>query len=125
VGHPEINIKDVCYVDVEWQSAFDPKKLYKSFAFAVNALLTFTESFKLQRTCIHVLKRMYALMPDKYRQMFEDPIQTCLHSLALLSSTTSKLSFSTSILHLLLSDPIYPDSFKDRLKADLILHPIH
>jgi hypothetical protein len=38
------------------------KRIYKSFAFAVNTLLTFTESYKLQSTCLRLLERFYGLI---------------------------------------------------------------
>ena len=97
IGEREYRLKtskiepDAVYVDREYSQLISKqlvlKRLYKSFAFGVNTLLTFTDSYKLQSACMRLLLRFYDLFDARYRHILESSIITCLQSITLMEDT--------------------------------------
>ena len=115
------------YVDREYSQLISKqkvlKRLYKSFAFGVNTLLTFTDSYKLQSACLRLLIRFYELFDARYRHILESSIITCLQSITLMEDT-DKHETAAEALFKLLNSPTLPESFKAKLQQDLILEPL-
>ena len=56
------------YVDREFQAMLRKKckKLYKAFAYGVNALITRDKNYKVQVACLRLLKRFYEVFEAKH-----------------------------------------------------------
>lgn len=133
IGEREYRLKtskiepDAVYVDREFSQLISKqkvlKRVYKSFAFAVNTLLTFTDSYKLQSACLRLLVRFYDLFDVRYRHMLESPIITCLQSITLMEDS-DKHETAAEVFFKFLNSPTVPESFKGKLQQDLILEPL-
>ncbi|CDW75143.1 sec14-like protein 2-like [Stylonychia lemnae] len=108
----------VVYVDKEFKKYLRSKckKLYKVFAFGINALITRHKSFKFQVSCLRLLKRFYEIF-EKHQVVLEDTILTCLQNFAEIE-VVKKHKIAALFYYHLLNSFETTENFKKKLREE-------
>jgi len=102
------------------------KQLYKPFACGLNALITRAHSFRLQTSCLRLLKRFWDLFDDldstsaKHRKVFEGSLITVLENIATQDNIKKHRPAAVMYYHLLNSESTR-EEFKTKLKSAKLL----
>lgn len=117
-SHSSTQDQVIEYVDKDFQKYLKKKcrKLYKAFAFGINALITRHKSYKLQVSCLRLLKRFYEIF-EKHQTVLEDTILTCLQNFADFEDIQKHKIAALFYYHLLNSFETN-EAFKKKLKED-------
>ena len=113
-GQEQLNV----YVDAEYQALLKRKckKLYKAFAFGINALITQDHSHKLQLSCLRLLKRLFEVF-DQHKHVLEDTIITCLQNIAEIEDVKKHKQAALYYYHLINSLEV-SEAFKQKVRDD-------
>lgn len=106
------------YVDRDFQKYLKKKcrKFYKAFAFGINALITRHKSYKIQVSCLRLLKRFYEIF-ERHQVILEDTILTCLQNFAEIEDV-KKHGYAALFYYHLLNSFETNEAFKKKLREE-------